>query len=51
LRALKHHCTESAKRVVDLAMTMSHGARMYKRNELERLFRDVTRHTQNLHCC
>jgi alkylation response protein AidB-like acyl-CoA dehydrogenase len=41
LLAVKHHCTESAKRVVDLAMTMSGGAGMYKRNELERLYRDI----------
>jgi alkylation response protein AidB-like acyl-CoA dehydrogenase len=41
LLALKHHCTESAKRVVDMAMTMSGGTGMYKRNELERLYRDV----------
>ena len=41
LLALKHHCTESAKHVVDLAMTMSGGTGMYKRNELERLYRDV----------
>jgi alkylation response protein AidB-like acyl-CoA dehydrogenase len=41
LLALKHHCTESAKRVVDLAMTMSGGTGMYKRSELERLYRDV----------
>ena len=41
LMALKYHVTESAKRVVDLAMTMSGGAGMYKRNELERLYRDV----------
>jgi alkylation response protein AidB-like acyl-CoA dehydrogenase len=41
LLALKHHCTESAKRVVDLAKTTSGGTGMYKRNELERLYRDV----------
>ena len=41
LLAVKHHCTESAKRVVDLAMTMSGGMGMYKRNELERLYRDI----------
>jgi alkylation response protein AidB-like acyl-CoA dehydrogenase len=41
LMALKYHCTESAKRVVDLAMTMSGGTGMYKRSELERLYRDV----------
>jgi alkylation response protein AidB-like acyl-CoA dehydrogenase len=41
LLALKHHVTESAKRVVDMAMTMSGGTGMYKRNELERLYRDV----------
>jgi alkylation response protein AidB-like acyl-CoA dehydrogenase len=41
LLAVKHHCTESAKRVVDLALTMSGGAGMYKRNELERLYRDI----------
>jgi len=41
LVALKYHCTESAKRVVDLAMTMSGGTGMYKRSELERLYRDV----------
>jgi alkylation response protein AidB-like acyl-CoA dehydrogenase len=41
LMALKYHVAESAKRVVDLAMTMSGGTGMYKRSELERLYRDV----------
>jgi alkylation response protein AidB-like acyl-CoA dehydrogenase len=41
LVALKYHCTESAKRVVDLALTMSGGTGMYRRSELERLYRDV----------
>jgi alkylation response protein AidB-like acyl-CoA dehydrogenase len=39
--ALKYHIVESAKRVVDIAMDMSGGAGMFKRNELERLYRDV----------
>lgn len=41
LVAVKHRCTEGAKRVVDLAMTVSGGGGMFKRNELERLYRDV----------
>jgi alkylation response protein AidB-like acyl-CoA dehydrogenase len=39
--AVKYHCVEGAKRVVDLAMTASGGAGMYRTNELERLYRDV----------
>jgi alkylation response protein AidB-like acyl-CoA dehydrogenase len=39
--ALKHHCVESAKRVVDLALTSTGGGGMFKSSELERLYRDV----------
>jgi alkylation response protein AidB-like acyl-CoA dehydrogenase len=39
--AAKYHCVESAKKVVDLAMTSSGGAGMFKSSELERLYRDV----------
>jgi alkylation response protein AidB-like acyl-CoA dehydrogenase len=39
--AAKYHCVESAKRVVDMAMTSSGGAGMFKSSELERLYRDV----------
>jgi alkylation response protein AidB-like acyl-CoA dehydrogenase len=41
LVAAKYHCVEGAKRVVDLAMDVSGGTGMFKRNELERLYRDV----------
>jgi alkylation response protein AidB-like acyl-CoA dehydrogenase len=39
--ALKHHVAEGAKKVVDLALTTSGGLGMFKRSELERLYRDV----------
>jgi alkylation response protein AidB-like acyl-CoA dehydrogenase len=41
LVAAKHHAVEAAKRVVDLAMEVSGGSGMFRRNELERLYRDV----------
>jgi alkylation response protein AidB-like acyl-CoA dehydrogenase len=37
----KYHCVEAAKRVVDRAMDISGGTGMFKRSELERLYRDV----------
>lgn len=36
----KHHAVESAWKVMDLAMELSGGAGMFKKSELERLFRD-----------
>lgn len=39
--ATKYHCVEGAKKVVDLALTSSGGAGMFKTSELERLYRDV----------
>ena len=41
LVAMKHHCVEGAKQVVDRAMTVSGGTGMFRSNELERLYRDV----------
>jgi alkylation response protein AidB-like acyl-CoA dehydrogenase len=41
--AVKHHCVESAWRVVDLAMDVSGGRGMARDTELERLFRDTPR--------
>ena len=41
LVAAKHNAVEAAKKVVDLAMTVSGGTGMFKSNELERLYRDV----------
>jgi alkylation response protein AidB-like acyl-CoA dehydrogenase len=41
LVAVKHHCVEGAKQIVDRAMTVSGGTGMFKSNELERLYRDV----------
>jgi alkylation response protein AidB-like acyl-CoA dehydrogenase len=41
LVAMKHNAVEAAKRVVDLALTVSGGTGMFKTSELERLYRDV----------
>lgn len=41
LVAAKHVSVEAAKRAVDLAMTISGGAGMFRSNELERMYRDV----------
>ena len=41
LVAMKYHVVEAAKRIVDLALDISGGNGMYKRSELERLYRDV----------
>jgi alkylation response protein AidB-like acyl-CoA dehydrogenase len=41
LVSAKYRAVEGAKRVVDLAMDVSGGTGMFKKNELERLYRDV----------
>jgi alkylation response protein AidB-like acyl-CoA dehydrogenase len=37
----RQNCVEAAKKVVDLALDVSGGSGMFKRSELERLYRDV----------
>jgi alkylation response protein AidB-like acyl-CoA dehydrogenase len=41
LVATKYRSVEGAKKVVDIALDLSGGAGMFKKNELERLYRDV----------
>jgi alkylation response protein AidB-like acyl-CoA dehydrogenase len=41
LVSAKYRAVEGPKRVVDLAMDVSGGTGMFKKNELERLYRDV----------
>ena len=41
LVSAKYHAVESCWRIVDLAMDLSGGFGMFKKNELERLFRDA----------
>lgn len=41
LVAAKHNAAEAAKKVVDIALTVSGGFGMFKRSELERLYRDI----------
>jgi alkylation response protein AidB-like acyl-CoA dehydrogenase len=41
LVACKHNAAEAAKLVVDRALTISGGFGMFKRSELERLYRDI----------
>jgi alkylation response protein AidB-like acyl-CoA dehydrogenase len=41
LVSAKYRAVEGAKRVVDLAMEVSGGTGMFRKNELERLYRDV----------
>lgn len=39
--SVKYHAVESCWRIVDLAMDLSGGFGMFRKNELERLFRDA----------
>ena len=41
LVAVKHHCVSGAQKVVNLALEVAGGSGMFRRNELERLYRDV----------
>ena len=41
LVSAKYHAVEAAKKIVDLALDVSGGSGMFKRSELERLYRDV----------
>ncbi|MFN8526653.1 MAG: acyl-CoA dehydrogenase family protein [Chloroflexota bacterium] len=41
LISAKYHAVEAAKKIVDIALDVSGGSAMFKRNELERLYRDV----------
>ena len=41
LVSAKYHAVEAAKKIVDLALDVSGGTGMFKRSELERLYRDV----------
>jgi len=41
LVSAKYHAVEAAKKIVDCAYNVNGGAGMFKRNELERIYRDV----------
>jgi alkylation response protein AidB-like acyl-CoA dehydrogenase len=41
LISAKYNAVEAAQKVVDIAMDLSGGAGLFKRSELERLYRDV----------